>query len=214
MITAPAARSLVTTAASVRGVRPLWIAVPFSVGMSFVSMMSFKPTGTPCRAPSGSPERLRSSAALACCSAYFSSRNVHAWTAGSAARICSRHACTRSSEPSVPSRIFCAASAAPRRAGEPGLTLSIVPCLVPRVELARQVQDDLRKDDAERVADRLEADERHCGLEDHRHADLGWRYALQVEQRIAERRAQEGHLHVDDEDHAVPERDVFGLHPG
>ena len=82
---------------------------------------------------------------------------------------------------------------------------------VPRVELARQPEDDLREDDAERVARRLQADERHRRLEDRRHGDLRRRDALQVEQRIAERRAEERHLHVDDEDDAVPERDVVGL---
>ncbi len=73
-ITAPAARSIATTAASARGVRPLCSAQPFSVGMSTVSMMSFRPTGTPCSAPMGLPERLYSSAARACLSACSSSR--------------------------------------------------------------------------------------------------------------------------------------------
>src|SRR5947207_3071387 len=57
-ITAPAARSILTTTASSRGVRPACSAQPFSVGMSPVSMMSLIPTGTPCSAPIGSPERL------------------------------------------------------------------------------------------------------------------------------------------------------------
>src|SRR5436190_24349702 len=82
---------------------------------------------------------------------------------------------------------------------------------MPRVELARQPEHDLREDDAEQVARRLQADEGHRRLENRRHADLRRRDALQVEQGVAERRAQERHLHVDDEDDAVPERDVVRL---
>ena len=52
MITAPAARSRATAAASSRGVRPAQIGEPNSVGMSPVSKMSLMPTGTPCSGPS------------------------------------------------------------------------------------------------------------------------------------------------------------------
>src|SRR5215813_1424458 len=45
MTMAPAARSIVVTAASRDGVRPRHNADPYSVGMSAVSMMSFSPTG-------------------------------------------------------------------------------------------------------------------------------------------------------------------------
>ena len=69
MITAPAARSMETTAASRDGVRPAWSTDPFSVGMSAVSMMSLMPTGTPWSGPSGRPPRRQSSAARACASA-------------------------------------------------------------------------------------------------------------------------------------------------
>src|SRR4029079_5469564 len=82
---------------------------------------------------------------------------------------------------------------------------------VPRVELARQPENDLREDDAQQVARRLQADEGHRRLEDRGHADLRWRDALQIEQRVPEGRAEERHLHVDDEDDAVPEGDVVRL---
>jgi hypothetical protein len=74
MITAPAARSRSTTAASREGVRPACNTDPFSVGMSPVSMMSFSPTGTPCSSPVGRPDNRHSSAALACATAYSGSR--------------------------------------------------------------------------------------------------------------------------------------------
>ena len=53
MITAPAARSRATAAASRRGVRPAHRGEPNSVGMSPVSKMSLMPIGTPCSGPSG-----------------------------------------------------------------------------------------------------------------------------------------------------------------
>ena len=53
MITAPAARSRATAAASRRGVRPAHSGEPNSVGMSPVSKMSLMPIGTPCSGPSG-----------------------------------------------------------------------------------------------------------------------------------------------------------------
>ena len=74
MITAPAARSRSTTAASREGVRPACSTDPFSVGISAVSMMSFNPTGTPCNPPMGRPDNLHSSEALAWDSAYSGSR--------------------------------------------------------------------------------------------------------------------------------------------
>src|SRR5437867_10416684 len=69
MTTAPAARSSDTTDASRDGVRPAWSTEPFSVGISAVSMMSLRPTGTPCSAPIGCPDRRYSSVARACASA-------------------------------------------------------------------------------------------------------------------------------------------------
>src|SRR2546427_10539677 len=57
MMTAPAARSSVTTAASRDGVRPAWSTEPFSVGMSPVAMMSLIPTGTPGNGPIAWPPR-------------------------------------------------------------------------------------------------------------------------------------------------------------
>ena len=52
---APASRRRSTIAASSNGRRPLSKTVPFSVGRSRVSMMSFRPTGTPCSGPVGRP---------------------------------------------------------------------------------------------------------------------------------------------------------------
>src|SRR6267142_4229210 len=63
MMTAPAARSCVTTAASRDGVRPACSGEPFSVGMSPVSMMSLIPIGTPWSGPIGCPDRRHRSAA-------------------------------------------------------------------------------------------------------------------------------------------------------
>ena len=50
-MTAPAALSCATTAASAVGRRPAKMGLPFSVGRSAVSMMSLMPTGTPCSGP-------------------------------------------------------------------------------------------------------------------------------------------------------------------
>src|SRR5690606_13883270 len=63
-----------------------------------------------------------------------------------------------------------------------------------------QPDDDLGKDDAEEQGEGLQRDEGHRGPEDLRHADIGRRDALQVEQRIAQWRGEERHLHVDHED--------------
>jgi len=64
-MTPPAPRSSDTTEASRDGVRPACSTEPFSVGMSAVSMMSLRPTGTPCSAPIGCPDMRSSSAARA-----------------------------------------------------------------------------------------------------------------------------------------------------
>src|SRR6266850_3110086 len=191
-ITAPAARSIATTAASFRGVRPLCSTVPFSVGMSAVSMMSFKPTGTPLSGPNGSPERLRSSAARACASACSSSRNVQACTFGSSARIRSRQLCTSSSEVSTPSRIRCAASLADSSEG-----------CSPAIYQLRQPQPDLREHVEQDQRDHLNPHERHHAGEDRVEGHMRWRHALQVERRHRHRRRQECRLQV--ERHEQPE---------
>ena len=64
-ISAPAAFSRATTKASSRGTRPASSAVPFSVGIRAVSMMSLTPTGTPCSAPTGRPVARCASSAFA-----------------------------------------------------------------------------------------------------------------------------------------------------
>ena len=112
MITAPAARSIATTAASRSGVRPACSTVPSSVGMSVVSMMSLMPTGTPCSGPQGAPLAPVRSRARACASACSGSRNCQACTSGSAARMRARQASTSCSELSAPSAIARAASLA------------------------------------------------------------------------------------------------------
>ena len=65
MTIAPASRNRTTTLASRDGVRPACSTDPFSVGMSPVSMMSFSPTGTPCKGPIACPDNRNSSAAFA-----------------------------------------------------------------------------------------------------------------------------------------------------
>ena len=65
MMIAPAARSSDTTDASRDGVLPACSTEPFSVGMSAVSMMSLRPTGTPCSVPIVWPDMRYSSAARA-----------------------------------------------------------------------------------------------------------------------------------------------------
>ena len=112
MTIAPAARSRSVTAASRDGVRPACSTDPFSVGMSAVSMMSLRPTGTPCSAPSGRPDRRHSSAARACAIAWSGSRKVHACTSGSTRATRSRQAETSSPDSIVPVRISPAASVA------------------------------------------------------------------------------------------------------
>ena len=51
IIMAPASRNIATRAASVDGVLPAYSTVPHSVGKSNVSIMSFIPTGMPCKGP-------------------------------------------------------------------------------------------------------------------------------------------------------------------
>jgi len=70
--------------------------VPFSVGMSPVSMMSFRRPVRVQRADR-KPERLCSSAARACLRVLLV-EEVQACTCGSTARMRSRHDCTSSSE--------------------------------------------------------------------------------------------------------------------
>ena len=49
---APARRSIATMAASLNGMRPAWMDVPYPVGMSWVSKMSLTPTAMPASGPS------------------------------------------------------------------------------------------------------------------------------------------------------------------
>ena len=69
MITALAVRQSATQAASPNGTLPSKIGELWPVGMSWVSMMSFTPTGTPRSTPP-----FAASAALACVSARSGSR--------------------------------------------------------------------------------------------------------------------------------------------
>src|SRR6185436_4371199 len=183
---APAARSIFTTAASLRGVRPLCSAQPFSVGMSPVSMMSFRPTGTPFSGPTPSPERRFSSAARACKSASFSSRKVQACTWGSTWRMRSRQPCTSSSEVSRPSRMRWAASAAVSAAG---CSLAIQELRQPKRHPGPDVHDREAQDD-------------DCHVRHHAGEDLVQRHmlgcnALEVEGRHRHRRREECRLQVD-----------------
>src|SRR5919198_590826 len=186
MITAPAARRRATTAASVRGVRPLCSTVPFSVGMSAVSMMSFTPTGMPQSAPTGSPLRRRPSPARACASACSSSRNCQACTVGSSWRIRSRQALSSSSALSAPCAMRRSASVA----------VSCARCSS-AIHHARQPQPDLREDVKEHERDDLDAHERH-----HAGEDLVERHQQPEEQRIdvEVRQQRDKNRHEDDDD--------------
>src|SRR5579884_29710 len=79
---------------------------------------------------------------------------------------------------------------------------------------ARQPDYDLRENYAKSDADPLQGHEIDRGAENRGHGDLRRRNALEIEQRIAERRREKCHLHVDHEDDAIPERHVIRLHAG
>ena len=102
---APAARSFSTTAASCCGRRPWSKAVPFSVGKSRVSTMSFSPTGTPCSGPIGRPVPRCLSAASACRMAWSGSRCAKACTSGSRSAMRARHASVSSTALTAPRAI-------------------------------------------------------------------------------------------------------------
>src|SRR5438067_4235786 len=195
MITAPAARSFATTAASARGVRPLCSSVPFSVGMSAVSMMSFTPTGMPQSAPIGSPLRRCSSAARAWASACSSSRNCQACTVGSTRRIRSRHAPTSSSALSAPRAMRRAAS----------LAVSWASCSS-SIHHARQPEADLREDVKQHEREDLDAHERHHAGEDLVQRHVRRRYALQVERGHRHRRREERRLQIERHEQAEKQR--------
>ena len=125
--------------------------VPFSVGMSAVSMMSFTPTGTPCSGPSGSPLRLRSSSARACASACSSSRNCQACTFGSSARMRSRQALHQLLRGQHARRGSCARPRQPRASTGAQRAYSTL----------RQPQPDPREDVEQDERDDLDAHERH-----------------------------------------------------
>src|SRR5262249_19612134 len=203
MITAPAARSMATTAASREGVRPAWSTEPFSVGMSAVSMMSFTPTGTPWSGPIGRPARRRSSAARAWAIAWSGSRNAHAWTSGSTSRARARQASTSWAEPMTPALIRRAASAAESawrlvrstdrvyREGAGGAGPSFA------VEELREPEGHARPDVHEDEADADDDHVRHHPREDLVQRHVLGRHALEVEGRHRHRRRQEGGLEVD-----------------
>src|SRR5919197_4801900 len=186
MITAPAARSFATTAASVRGVRPLCSTVPFSVGMSAVSMMSFTPTGMPQSAPTGSPLLRRSSAARACARACSSSRNCQACTVGSTWRMRSRQALTSSSLVSRPCAMRRAAS----------LAVSCAGCSS-AIDNAGQPETDLGEDVEQHQRDQLDPHERHHAGEDLVQRHVRWRDPLQIERRHRHRGREERRLQVE-----------------
>ncbi len=106
-ITAPAARSDATQAASVLGRRPAKMGLPFSVGRSAVSKMSLMPTGTPWSGPVASPALSAASARRAWASASSGSRWAQACTSSSRAAMRSRQARTSASEVISPLRIAC-----------------------------------------------------------------------------------------------------------
>src|SRR3954469_12432099 len=195
IITAPAARNWRTTAASCRGVRPWCSSVPFSVGMSAVSMMSLMPTGMPFSVPTGWPLRRRSPAAWACLSACASSRKCQACTAGSTWRMRSRQDCTSSSAVRSPSRIRRDASAA----------LSAAGCSSP-IHYAGQPETDPREDVEQYHRKDLDRHERHHARKYLIERHMGWRHALQIERRHRHRRRQEGGLQVERHEQAKEQR--------
>ena len=100
-MTAPASLSSLTRCASSDGFLPLCIRDPFSVGISFVSMISFMPIGRPFNIPGVFSFHLLS-ACLACSSASSGSKKIQAPTSDSRAFMCSKKALTYSSEVSSP----------------------------------------------------------------------------------------------------------------
>src|SRR5687768_4695016 len=116
-ITAPAARSRATDAASRSG--RVWKCgrAPAVVGMPATWKMSFTPPGTPCSGPSARPARTSSSRCRAAARAPASSTCTHAFNPPSSARMRARHASTRSADASMRSRTARAASATPSAVG-------------------------------------------------------------------------------------------------
>src|SRR5262245_56636282 len=108
-MTAPAARSFVTTVASARGLRPASNGDPHSVGQSAVSMMSLTATGTPYIGPIGRPLLRHWSVSRACASASSRSRRANALTVPSTASMRSRHARVTCSDDIAPLAISAAA---------------------------------------------------------------------------------------------------------
>ena len=101
-ISAPAAFSRATTKASSRGTRPASSAVPFSVGIRAVSMMSLSPTGTPCSGPIGRPVARCASSALAWARTCSGSNQAQARSSGSVAAMRAIAASARSAAFSAP----------------------------------------------------------------------------------------------------------------
>ena len=109
-ITAPAARSRATHAASSRGAVSAKPRAPAVVLSPAAWMMSFSPTGTPWRGPRNRPSRASPSSRRAASRAPGRSTTTQAWTCSSQASMRPRQASTRSTAESRPRRIAAAAS--------------------------------------------------------------------------------------------------------
>src|SRR5262245_20832434 len=178
-MTAPAARNLETTVASLRGRRPASSGEPHSVGQSAVSMMSLTATGTPCSGPIGRPLLRQSSLARACVNANSGSRCANALTVSSAAAIRSRHARVTSSDEAAPLAIaaaVCAAVSADKSLSANATSPASVAVEVvgqPQSHARPEIHDDHAKDDDQHV--------RHHAIEDLVERDVLGCDALEVE---------------------------------
>jgi hypothetical protein len=110
IITAPAARSAATAAASRPPRQPMNSGEPCSVTMSAVSMMSLMPTGMPSISDSAVRDLHRAVAASAAVRAAGKLVATKAPTCGSRASIVEMHRSRKARGVSVPSRNACAAA--------------------------------------------------------------------------------------------------------
>ena len=111
-ITAPAARSRVTTVASYGGFHPSRMRDEHVVGMPRVQRLSFKATGTPASGPGSSPATtLASTAAAASCASSTSTR-LKAWISSSRLAMAARCSSSTSTALRSPARTAAAISIA------------------------------------------------------------------------------------------------------
>src|SRR5688572_24819298 len=198
---APASRRRRTMVASLPGRRPASIRVPFSVGMSAVSMMSFNPTVRPCRAPIGRPLARYSSPALAAARGMAGSKNAKASMSGSLAA--SRRSCasTYSAARISPRAIRPRASNALKSAG----SVAAMPPSA-RIEQVGEVINDLREDVDQHHGDQHQQQERDRTAENLHQLHERRRDSLQVVGRHGHRRRQERRLQIERDQDAEEQR--------